>query len=258
MTITGTAAGVPFVALPPENTDGPAPLVVVWHLLDAPRSPAAMAAAVPMAGVRAWRVYWGMPMFGARTAMPMEELFRLAAEDYVLNIAKPIVDQAVAEFPAALAELRAQLSIADGPIGVAGGSMGGLVAYEVAATVDVPVAAVALVNPVTRLAPVVEAAVREFSGGEYAWSDESRATADHYDFLRRKDEIKVPTLLVVGAEDGAEFREPAADLGDRVTLVTIPGMKHPIADEPGVEAAPQNADGERVDAEFTKWFQRYL
>lgn len=259
MTITGTAAGVPYVALPPENNDGPAPLVAVWHLLDAPRSEVAMASAVPMAGVDAWRVYFGMPMFGRRATVSMAELFRLASEDYVLNIAEPIVGQAVEEFPAALAELRTQLSIADGPIGVAGGSMGGLVAYEVLATADVPIAAAAMVNPVTRLAPVVESpAVRDFTGRDYVWSEESRAVADRYDFLRRADEIKAPTLLVIGEADGSEFREPAAALGDRVTLVTVPGMKHAIADEPGIEAAPQTDDAKRVDAEFTRWFQQHL
>ena len=35
MTIIGTAAGVPFTALPPAGS-GPAPLVVTWHMMDAP------------------------------------------------------------------------------------------------------------------------------------------------------------------------------------------------------------------------------
>src|SRR4051794_16105062 len=51
-TITGTAAGVPFTALPPAGAvDGPAPLIVTWHMLDAPRTDAAFAAALPMTGV---------------------------------------------------------------------------------------------------------------------------------------------------------------------------------------------------------------
>jgi pimeloyl-ACP methyl ester carboxylesterase len=258
MTITGTAAGVPYVALPPEG-DGPAPLVAVWHLLDAPRSEAAMAAAVPMAGVPAWRVYFGMPMFGER-ALPggMDELLRLASEDYVLNVAKPIVDQAAAEFPAALADLRAQLSIKDGSVGIAGGSMGGLVAYEILARGEVPVSAAALVNPVTSLALVVRRAHQQLFGTDYTWTDASRAAADHFDFVRRAEEIDVPTLVVIGLEDDIAFRAPAAELGDRVELVTLPGMKHAIADEPGLEAAPQNADAKRVDAEFTRWFRQHL
>src|SRR4051812_33331193 len=128
VTITGVAGGVPYVALPPENIDGPAPLVAVWHLLDPPRGEEEMARAVPMTGVPAWRVYFGLPMVNKRmVAGGMPEILRLAADDYVLNIAKRIVDQAAGEFPGAVRELRAQLSIADGPVGVAGGSMGGLV-----------------------------------------------------------------------------------------------------------------------------------
>lgn len=48
--ITGVAAGVPYVALPPAGDRDGAPLVVAWHLVDPPRSEAAMAAAVPLAG----------------------------------------------------------------------------------------------------------------------------------------------------------------------------------------------------------------
>jgi hypothetical protein len=42
---SGIAAGVPFVAAPPDG--GPrrdAPAVVAWHLLDSPRTPEALAA----------------------------------------------------------------------------------------------------------------------------------------------------------------------------------------------------------------------
>jgi len=57
-TISGTAAGVPFTALPPaQATDGPSPLIVTWHMLDAPRTDSAFAAALPMTGVPAWRVH---------------------------------------------------------------------------------------------------------------------------------------------------------------------------------------------------------
>ena len=66
-TISGTAAGVPFTALPPASTtDSPAPVIVTWHMLDAPRTDAAFAAALPMIGVPAWRVHLAMPMCGAR------------------------------------------------------------------------------------------------------------------------------------------------------------------------------------------------
>jgi hypothetical protein len=67
--ISDVVAGVPYVALPPagwRSGQEPAPLVVAWHLNDPPRSAAAMAAALPLAGCPAWRVYLDLPMPGRR------------------------------------------------------------------------------------------------------------------------------------------------------------------------------------------------
>ncbi|MET0233164.1 MAG: prolyl oligopeptidase family serine peptidase [Kibdelosporangium sp.] len=261
MTITGIAAGVPFVALPPSNVDGPAPLVVTWHLMDPPRSEVAMAAAVPMSDVPAWRVYFGLPMSGRR-ALPggADEFFALAAQDAVLNVFGPVTEQAADEFPAAVAALRDQLSVSDGPVGVAGGSGGSLVAYEVMARAEVPIAAGAVVSPVSQLAPVIAANARQFEI-TYTWTEAARAVADRYDFVRRAAEIKVPLLIVAGADDDIAVREPAELAHKEIAqseLVVIPGMGHALADEPGLAAAPQNADARRVDAEFTRWFTKYL
>jgi dienelactone hydrolase len=257
--ITGFAAGVPYVALPPAS-GGTAPMIAVWHLMDPPCTEVAMAAAVPMNGLEAWRVYFGLPMTGRRP-LPggMDEFFRIAAEDAVLNVFEPQTEQAAAEFPAALADLRTQLSIADGPVGIAGGSAGGLVAYEVTVRAEVPIFASAFINPVTQLAPVIAANARRFDV-EYAWNDTNRAVAERYDFVRRADEIKVPALLVIGADDDIAIREPAQLLQKEIdaSLVSIPGMRHDLADAPGVEAAPQNEDARRVDAELTRWFTQYL
>jgi pimeloyl-ACP methyl ester carboxylesterase len=260
-TITGTAAGVPFVALAPQKV-GPAPLIVTWHLMEAPCSEAAMAAAIPMAGVPAWRVHFGLPMSGKR--LPdggFDEFFRLASEDFVLNVAAPVTDQAAAEFPAAVADLRSQLSIADGPVGAVGGSAGGAVALEVLARGEVEISAAALINPVTQLAPVIARNERAYDVS-YQWTERSRAVAERFDFVRRADEIKAEVLFVCGGDDDIAFREPAALLqkllGDRAELVTIPGMGHTIADAPGIEAAPQNDDALRTDAVLTVWFQKRL
>ena len=69
--LVGIAAGVPYVAHRPAADCQQAPLVVVLHLMDPPRTEAAMAAALPLAGVPAWRAYLGLPMFGApNTASP--------------------------------------------------------------------------------------------------------------------------------------------------------------------------------------------
>src|SRR5205823_10857352 len=120
-TVSGVAAGVPYVALPPAGWyDGrePAPLIIAWHLNDPPRSAAAMASALPLAGVAAWRVYLDLPMHGRRQLSGgLEEFMRLGYEDAVLKAFEPQVTQAVAEFPAVLAELRSRLPLTDGPIG---------------------------------------------------------------------------------------------------------------------------------------------
>src|SRR4051794_13839676 len=111
--IRGTAAGVPFLARPPEHPTGRTPLLVGWHLLDPPRTETAMAAALPMADVPAWRVYMRLP--------ECDDAVRRAAEDYVLMLIDPVVSTASGVFPTALSQLRSQLGT-DGPLGLFGGS----------------------------------------------------------------------------------------------------------------------------------------
>lgn len=144
--VSGVAAGVPYVALPPGGRrDGqvPAPLVIAWHLNDPPRSAAAMASALPLAGAAAWRVYLDLPMHGRRQ-LPggLEEFIRLGYADAVLKAFEPQVTQAAEEFPAVLAELRARLPVTEGPIGVVGASVGALPAQLVMADGAAQVSAV--------------------------------------------------------------------------------------------------------------------
>src|ERR687893_165697 len=154
--ITGTAAGVPFTALPPAD-GGAAPLIVTWHMLDAPRSDAAFAAALPMHDVPAWRVHLGMPMCGARMVDgKTDAIVELFQKDPVRLFLHPFVRQATEELPAALESIRAQLPVGDGPIGVLGGSLGGAVALRVLAETDTPVFAGAVVNAAIRMRSVVE------------------------------------------------------------------------------------------------------
>ena len=271
--ISGEAAGVPYVALPPPEDRDRAPLVVAWHLMDPPRSEAAMAAALPLTGVDAWRVYLGLPMFGARApAGGPEEIMRLGAEDYVLNLFGPVVEQAAGEAPEAVAALRKQLSIDDGPIGVVGGSAGGAIALLVLAESQLPVAAAALLNPVVHVAPVIAAGERTYDM-TYSWSDESRAVADRLDFVARAADIgkrdpQPPVLLVSGARDEPEMRDAveglrAALVGqyaepDRVGFVSVPGLAHALAEEPGIEPAPQTPGAKQVDEAVADWFRRFL
>jgi dienelactone hydrolase len=271
--ISGQAAGVPFVALPPAG--GPrasAPVVIAWHLLDPPRTEAAFAAQVPLRGLDAWRIYLGLPLSGSRLpAGGWDELMRLAHEDAVLNLHRPIVYGAAEELGPALVDLRRRLGIDSGPMGVMGGSAGAAVAQLVLAEAGLEIAAAVLINPLVRLRQVVDVISRRF-GVSYPWSDESSAVADRLDFVARAgesgdDDRRAAVLLVVGEQDDACFREPAADLvaalrrseaASPAGLVTVPGMAHPLTDEPGIEPAPQSPQAAVVDGLAVRWFQRYL
>jgi pimeloyl-ACP methyl ester carboxylesterase len=272
--ITGTAAGVPFTALPPTGaTDGPAPLIVTWHMLDAPRTDAAFAAALPMTGVPAWRVHLGMPMCGARMVDGrVDAIIELARKDALMAYLAPFVHQAADEFPAALAALRDQLPVDDTPIGVLGGSLGGAVALEVLTTLQAPIKAVALVNPAVRIRSVVDLVgpLMTGSGQAYPWTAESHKTADELDFVARAADVtaQLPLLLVSGELDHPALQTDAAALvdalreryahPDEVELITVPDLAHPLADEPGLEPAPQLPTTKVVDEILTQWFLRQL
>lgn len=270
-TITGTAAGVPFTALPPAGAiDGPAPLIVTWHMLDAPRTDAAFAAALPMSGVPAWRVHLGMPMCGARMVDGrVDAVIELAREDALMAFLAPFTHQAADEFPAALTALRDQLPVDDDPVSILGGSLGGAVALQVLTTSEIPIKAVALVNPAVRIRSIVPL-VDGLAGHAYRWTAESGKTADELDFVARAEDLTAqpPLLLVSGERDHPELRTDAAAMvdalrkhyarPDEVELITVPRLAHPLADEPGLEPAPQLPTARAVDEILTQWFLRQL
>jgi dienelactone hydrolase len=259
--ITGTAAGVPFTALPPaDDNDAAAPLIVTWHMLDAPRSNAAFAAALPMNDVPAWRVHLGMPMCGARMVDgSMEAGLELIRKDVLMCFLHPFVQQATAEFPAALASIRAQLPVDDGPIGVLGGSLGGAVALRILADTEIPVFAGAVVNAAIRMRSVVG-----LFPGDYPYDTESEKAVDSLDFVAKAGSIagRAPLLVVSGELDHPALRADAVHLvdasGERSELLSIPGLAHPLADEPGIEPAPQLPLARDVDTGLTSWFRRHL
>jgi dienelactone hydrolase len=272
--ITGTAAGVPFTALPPAVTiEGPVPLVVTWHMMDAPCTNAAFAAALPMNGVPGWRVHLGMPLCGARMLdNELDAILELSRRDTMMAYLDPVVRQAADEFPAALAQLRALLPVDDGPIGVVGGSLGGAVALRILARRQLPVAAAALVNPAVRARSVV-GLIEGTTGQAYPWNEESSKAADRLDFVARARDIAArtpqPALLMVSGElDFPVLRTDAADLvdalreqytqPDQVRLTTVADLPHPLAEQPGLEPAPQLPTAKAVDEEMTEWFLRHL
>jgi pimeloyl-ACP methyl ester carboxylesterase len=228
-----------------------------------------MATALPLRGLDSWRVYLGLPLSGGRLpAGGLDAFFALGYEDAVLKLYGPTVQQAADEFATALAELRRQHGLAEGAIAVVGASIGALVALTVVASSELPVSAIALVSPALRLASVVAANERRFAV-TYPWADDSRGVAADLDFVARAQEVarlRVPTLFVVGTEDDAEgIGGPAEELaaalvneGVEASVTRIPDMGHAIADEPGLEPAPQTAVAAAVDDIVSAWLRRHL
>lgn len=263
--ITGEAAGVPFVALEPAGGARPdAPVVVAWHLLDAPRTERAFAAALPLDGLDAWRFYLGLPKTGARLpAGGLDEVMRLGYEDAVRHLHGAINLQAADEFPAALAALRERFGLASGAsLGVLGGSAGSAVALEVVAR-GASVSAAVLVSAVPRLRPLV-AELEQVFGTTVPPSAEAEAHYARMDYVARADVLGTASVRVVVGDGDSEHAvltpcaELAATLGGPGDLVTVAGMAHALAEEPGTEPAPQTPHAARVDALAVEWFRRYL
>ncbi|HEY2224969.1 alpha/beta hydrolase [Actinomycetospora sp.] len=258
--VIGTAAGVPYVLRPPATPRPDAPVVLAWHLMDAPRTEQAFAAALPLEGLDAWRLYPGLPMCGARSP-GFEEIMRLGQEEPVLNLHGAVNARAVAELPAFLDAVRAEHGIGGGPVAVVGGSAGAGIAGAAVVEKVVDARAAVLISPLLQLRPVV-AELAAFFGMDYRWTPESEAVGDRMDLVARSGELgDVPVRCIVGARDAAEaFLYPAGRLRDLLRergvdadLHVIDGMGHALAEEPGVEAAPQTAHAAQVDALAVAW-----
>ncbi|HZG89430.1 MAG TPA: alpha/beta hydrolase, partial [Pseudonocardia sp.] len=99
---------------------------------------------------------------------------------------------------------------------------------------------------------------------------EANRVADELDFVARAGEITTqpPLLLVSGERDHPALRADAAALvaalreryrrPDDVELVIVPDLAHPLAEEPGLEPAPQLPATSTADEVLTRWFLRRL
>jgi len=274
--IRGTAAGVPFLAFPPPTPRPDVPVVVAWHLMDAPRSEAAMAAAVPLDGLDAWRVYLGLPDTGRRLPEGgWDEIMRRGYTDAVMLMHGPVISRGAEEFPTALADLESQLGIRRSALGLMGGSAGAAIALlvlaEVGPAAGLTVDAAVVISPVSQLYAAVGAMGRVY-GVEYPWSEESLAVARRSDYLARADEIAASgaaVRVVLGADDDKEgillpAERLSAAIADRAgdstrsDVVVVDGMAHALAEEPGLEPAPQTAAAATVDRHAVEWFARHL
>lgn len=272
--VTGIAAGVPYLAVPPATERPDAPVVVVWHLHDAPRSHRAMAAAVPLAGLDAWRIYLAMPLTGDRLPPGgLDAFFALGAQDAVRNVFEPSIVGAARELPSALTQIRFELGAGDGPLGIMGGSAGAAVAQLVLAESDLAVTAAVLVNPLVQLKMLVTEIGKHY-GVDYPWDEATDAIARRLDFVARADDIAAhlapaAILVITGAKDDplailnpadrlvralrARVEEP-----ERIRAVRLPTMAHALAHDPGLEPAAQTADAAAVDELASAWFAAHF
>ncbi|ACU37333.1 hypothetical protein KCV87_02890 [Actinosynnema pretiosum subsp. pretiosum] len=223
MTITATAAGLDCVVLPPRTGNR---LVLLWHLLGTPGSPAAMAAALPLREVDAWRAYLPLP--------PVPE-----GADVLVDRYAPLVETALAVLPDALADLRAELGVPDGPVDLVGGSAGGHIALLAAARALVPVRRVAAVNPATDALSVVTV-----NDPHYEWSPRAREVERD---LRVAPTITAPVLIVRGAQE-----RPAMVPGQNALARALPDAR--LLDLPDLAHmvdTPERASA--VDREVGSW-----
>ncbi|CND43344.1 Predicted esterase [Mycobacterium tuberculosis] len=264
--VHGTAAGDPYVALPPTAVDatasGPARLIVAWPGFDPPRTAAALAAAVPMTGVPVWRVFLDLPGrspggLGSGAILETE-----AIEAYCAA-----VETAAERLPGALAEIRRDLAIPDGPVALAGFSAGAAAALLAVLRGAVPVGTAALVAPVVAPARVARA-VEKRSGRDRDWTAHAAALADRLDLgslaagLAGRD---VPMLLVGGAKDRVVPAREVSSLRDLLRRhgtgpveSTTFRMGHALAAEPGTEPRPPIIEAVQVDTALTDWFRDHL
>ncbi|MFI0449076.1 alpha/beta hydrolase family protein [Actinomadura sp. 6N118] len=267
--ISGTTAGTAYLALPPTAVDarpaGPTRLLIAWPGFDPPRTSAAFAAAVPLTGVPTWRIYLDLPTANGDPPHALSSGDLL--EDAGIERYAAIVEQAATRLPAVLAGLRRDLGVADGPIGLAGFSVGGAAALLTLARGLVPVSTAAVVMPMIAPARAVRF-LEKRAGRERAWSSRVRDVADRLDLGTLAGDIAghgAPLLLIGGAKDRLVppgeitalrdlLRQHGAEAAESATF----RMGHQLTAEPGTDPLPPTTEAVRVDGALSDWFRERL
>lgn len=270
--LTGTVAGVPYLAVPPPDPERPAPVVIGLHAFEPPRSETALAGTLPLIGLHAWKFYLGLPMFGRRLPEGgVSEVNRLGQTDYLIQLYGPVVEQAAAELDRVVAEIRRSFPVTDTPVGLMGVGAGGAAAFLALAETRLPVGAVGVVNPVIDPAQVLTARERRL-GIAYQWTDKSREIATWLDFTDRVDELaarepRTPLLVVNGEHD--EVIRPshgrllydalaAYHLPHSLRHIVVPELAHAMGPEPGLEPGPPTPGTVLADRALAEWFHTHL
>ncbi|MFF5261910.1 alpha/beta hydrolase [Actinomadura viridis] len=267
--VSGTAAGTAYLALPPTAVDarpaGPTRLVLAWPGFDPPRTATALATAVPLTGVPTWRVYLDLPTPEGVPAGGLDSAALLDGPGVAAYAAA--VERAVDDLPAVLADLRRDLDLEEGPVGLAGFSAGASVALLAMARGAVPVTAAALVTPV--LSPDRSAtSLERVAGRQRDWDAATERLAERLDLSARAGEVAAQgtaVLLIAGAHDRVVEPTEITDLRDSlrthgagaVEAATF-RMEHALAAAPGIEAQPPTIEAVRVDGVLNDWFRERL
>jgi pimeloyl-ACP methyl ester carboxylesterase len=164
-----------------------------------------------LAGAPGYAAAWGADARRRRGC-----LGELARRDAVRAYVVPVVGQAVEEFPAALSQVREQLAVANGHLGLVGGSLGGMVVLQILTEAPMPIAVAALVNPAVRARSVVDF-IEDRTGQRYSRTAQAHKAVDQLDFVARARGYRGPRTptSAVSAQwraglPGAAYRRSAA------------------------------------------------
>jgi pimeloyl-ACP methyl ester carboxylesterase len=164
--------------------------------------------------------------------------------------------------PAGIAEVRRRGGIDDDVVvGLLGGSMGGAIVAELLATGSVAARAAVLANPLLELRPMIDAVSPAFGG--YSWTDAGDMAAARIDYVHRAGEVTQSgaAIRVISGMDDEPWAVASAEafaLATGADLQQVEGVEHALADEPGVEPAPQTHAARMYDELAVAWFRRQL
>lgn len=272
-----TVAGASILLRLPSRGRVPAPLIVLLYGFGPPSSEQALADALPLDGLHAYKAYLGLPLFGAR--MPsagMIEVRRRQAEDFVLNLFLPVAEDVLHELPAVIDSLGALFPIQLDPgVGLFGVSASGGITLLALLESQVPIAAVVVCNTAKNLATAVATTERvmKFS---YPWTDTARTAAHRIDPVRRAAEIAKreppPAILLLHSQHDEYFRvEDTRELYDalrsayqevgienRLSFSVVPDTTHHFAAQADTGGQVPIADAAPIRKATAEWFGKYL
>ena len=267
-----TVAGVPLVLRHPTKRDEPAPLIVLWHGFGAPNSERALAEALPLNDVHAWKAYLGLPLFGARLPEGgIEEIRRRQQEDFALELFVPVAAGAREELPGVVRSLAKDYAIElAGGIGIFGFSAGGAAAMLNLIESPVAIRTAILCNTARNMASAVST-VEKVLGKTYGWPEAAQLAAERIDPIARAGEIArrepAPSVLLLYSENDEYFgAEHATDLAGalqaayrqagnprRITAQMLSGMTHHFGPSAGQSGPTRISDAAPVRRAVAEW-----